>query len=489
MRKWNNSLIYLLAFLVLAAASQSLPLWGREVSAWVRARRIEASVQRLAELENWDEARRLLDVELSRSEGGASRIVLNFNLGYLLEQMAKVAPRERERELLQESTKAYRTVLLEDFDNPQAIVNPSDWKSKVAHTRLISIYAGLDDTPLSLHENMHSYCVSLNNRGFSQLARLGWERVIWRTYNRSQSISEKALYSLTQVEAQQDTLTANSLAGLPDAETWDSEALKELRIMVTADQVAPSTLGWWSSESDRRHLAAHILTNRSDQLIRQGRPSQARDLYQAAIDIAPRIEAYVEEEPLKGQKPAKLEAALGRARVFLLFPELDPQGHRFRETVNVLFDEKAFTIFERNLPLRQRYHRTLGIIYAGRGEWGKVDVVESAIFQLDMALKIEDIISEERNVPPRSLPELHRLLAKGYSHTNEPEKAARHTIDATKGYISMRDLRTANKTLEWGKTTLIPRLSGNKRQIFEADSVKLRSDIDTQQRLRKVPRG
>ena len=273
MRKWNNSLRYLLVFVILAAASQSLPLRGRESSAFVRARSIEARVQRLAELKKSNDAKRLIDAELRRSQGGTSRTVLNFNLGYVLEQMAKAAPRGRERELLQESTKAYRAVLLEDFGNPQAIVNPTGWKSKVAHTRLISIYTELDDVPPSLHENMHSYCVSLNNSGFSQLARLGWEKVIWHTYKRNQSVAEQALYSLTQLEAQQDTLTATSLARLPDVEAWDCQALKELMVLVTADQVIPYRLRWWTEEPDRRHLASQILTSRSDQLVQQGKPN------------------------------------------------------------------------------------------------------------------------------------------------------------------------------------------------------------------------
>ncbi len=331
---------------------------------------------------------------------------------------------------------------------------------EVVQDRVIDTYERWRDGAIS-PEEMLSYCDRLASNGFRPLATRGFAALIRSTHQSDPPIAEAALLRWTEERLGLGTLTGDALAELPATERWKANALEELRSLMN-DEGRRSSLSWWMGSAKRAHVAASIVARRAEQAVADGAPpARAAELYERAMEIAPDPENYGSRE-LAGRDPIRLDAAVAYARLLHAHQnEIDPEQNRVQSLVDQLFNDKMLSYANRDLRAIRRYHVTLGLILAGRGQW-----MDGGIAQLRMALDREGDLARSESREPRPQPELRLTLARGLEATGSYDAAFHQSVDAAKDAMTLRDDERSVESIERARS-LLPQVSASTRRQWE----------------------
>jgi hypothetical protein len=101
-----------------------------------------------------------------------------------------------------------------------------------------------------------------------------------------------------------------------------------------------------------------------------------------------------------------------------------------------------------DLEAAQRYHTTLGLIYAERGVWTSAIQARNAEQQLSWALdKADERQQRQRFYQP--LPELRQLLARHLDSTGHRASAGQRSSETARAYLDVDDLSSADAAAQY----------------------------------------
>jgi tetratricopeptide (TPR) repeat protein len=314
--------------------------------------------------------------------------------------------------------------------------------------RLISVYPSL--SPTWSNERLFRLCQRFSEAGLHPVASRGYEDIV---QDEARSGGSSALLSTSveawvDLQAQRGTLSAANFARLPANLFNEMPALAELKARLD-DPAAPTVpFDFWLSSLPRRHIGASALRALAQHERLAGRSGNAAALYAEALEMAPEFSAY-SEDSLRNRPLVRLETALDTAALFQANPELDPGGRKFRRMENELLSEKNMAYAESNLPVMEKYHTMLGLIYAGQEKW-ETDNWRAAPYHLERAVATAQRSAGRDPGEYQPLPHLTRMLADGLTltGTNHYDKARQLYLDAAQGYLDADDLSAADTMLK-----------------------------------------
>jgi hypothetical protein len=208
------------------------------------------------------------------------------------------------------------------------------------------------------------------------------------------SIADQAYVGLVAAQSRSGRSPWRLPAGVPA----DWSPPQELRAFMA--NPVPAAVPWWSRTADRRRVLAQAALSQGRQALSEGDVAKAERIWTGAATAA---------EPTSS---ASLDLQRELAVLYFQQPALDPGGRKFAALEHQIFAGKMGALNAGDLEAAQRYHTTLGLIYAERGVWQSTNFARNARQQLTWALaKAEERESRERFYQP--LPELRLLLARG----------------------------------------------------------------------------
>jgi tetratricopeptide (TPR) repeat protein len=259
---------------------------------------------------------------------------------------------------------------------------------------------------------------------------------------------------------------ATALLGAPPSaapasrrEATESPAFASLRQVLRAPGEAKAQdLGWWSGDVFKAHVVAEVLRA----LAAAGQGTGGRDapddqdlrteehLLELATKVAPDDFAYQGRAELKDRFPARLMAKLDLAKLYSAHRGFDPDGAKFRALEERLLDEKTMAYWEQNLPLIEKYHTVLGLIYAdpNRARW-KGDRLHSAPYHLARAVETVQRMARRSPAEFQPLPHLTLIHARGIA--DDPQQATRAQelfSNAAQGFLDEGGLAPAAEALK-----------------------------------------
>lgn len=113
------------------------------------------------------------------------------------------------------------------------------------------------------------------------------------------------------------------------------------------------------------------------------------------------------------------------------------------------------------------YHQTLGELYSYLGkDESRRSTAASAIFQLQRAMSVDEILSEKDPTDKKEVrfqPHLAELLAKAYEEDGQTRKSREVRVKAAQRYAAAEDHRAVYQVLR----PIEPNLSGSDKQLYE----------------------
>ena len=456
-------------------------------------RDVAASAQELIAKRSWDDARDLLVETLSgcgaRQNPRECRTLLKFTEGYLYEQRAQADP-ERRREYYERSAEAYGTSLDLVGENAQirknlALVLRELGELRAAEEQIRAAMAAdperTADYQLFLGDlreaagdrgaAMAFYERSLRTRpGEREAARrivslareddgvtppralelarnlreLGHDReavellevALARAGADDRATLERALPQWVRIRAELGDLSARDLSRLPDL--GDSEPVRTLERLLADPVGASGTRGWWTEERERREITAGVLRHFAREWESQGEDARAAAALERAIEVAPQVDEYPQDELASGPIPV-LDIALELAALYDRHDDVDA----FRMLEQRLFNEKSLYYARRNLGAIHRTHTVLGLIYHRRAQFTS-QWADNAIFQLTHALETgEELAARNPEHTAWPLPDLDRMLAESYAASGQADRARASYLKAARGYTELDQPRRA----------------------------------------------
>jgi tetratricopeptide (TPR) repeat protein len=241
---------------------------------------------------------------------------------------------------------------------------------------------------------------------------------------RVDNIADQAYLGLVSAQ----TRTGRTPWTLPPGVPGDWSPPQELRAFM--DNPIPATVPWWSSTIDRRRVLARAALSQGRQALSDGKLEAAERVWQGAATAV---------EPTSS---ASLDLQRELAVLYFQQPALDPDGHKFDKLEHDIFAGKMGALAAGDLEAAQRYHTTLGLIYAERGVWRSDQYARNAERQLAWALdKAEERERMEGFYQP--LAELRLLLAQGLGPLGKRQYAA-----AMNAFLDTDELAAANSAAE-----------------------------------------
>lgn len=246
-----------------------------------------------------------------------------------------------------------------------------------------------------------------------------------------------------------------------DVKTASDACRRWLRLLAetglfTADRLASLGKVWFAKDMDalQRYLGdptqmppgTPLLQDGDGELV--GRIALALGREALARGDAERASAYWwgAYRSLGPEPVVALELAREVAMLDARYPKLDTTGRRFQRIQMELFEGKAAVYRRADLEAIQRYHTTLGLIYAQRRQWGSLGNPQSALFQLSHA--VQTARRRERNERFfQPLPQVQARLARGLVATGDSTRARVTYVDAAMAYLDADDPEGATHML------------------------------------------
>jgi tetratricopeptide (TPR) repeat protein len=270
------------------------------------------------------------------------------------------------------------------------------------------------------------------------VAGLAYEAIMRATYAADTKLAERALVAWLDLLARREAVSPGIVVRLPPE--WSSPAVAELRRFLSDPWTFEASDGWWSQLVAESALRPEALSHAGlamgrDVLARGGGAESAERCWRVALRLAPR------------DSPSQLDLQAQLATLYHQRPDLDPDGSKTAALIDVLFEGKSAVIVRQDDAATERYHTTLGLILAELGRFGPRSRVDSALFQLEHARDVSQAVQSSSG-RLRPLPEIERLLAKGYEVEGLRDDAAQAALRATRAYLDVDDVRRATKMLD-----------------------------------------
>ena len=254
----------------------------------------------------------------------------------------------------------------------------------------------------------------------------------------------------------------NELAGLIDSPTDPAEGLET-----------------WGASLRRRHAIAAAMRSLAQAHRLQGSPDDAARIYEIALDIGPRIHEYDNAE-LQGRPAVPLDIALDLGSLLNTQPQLDREQVRFRSLEEELLEEKNLHYARGDLPMIQRFHTVLGLMYADRGRWEAG--WRAAPYHLGRAVKTAQQIARRDAREYQPLPHLTRTYAEGLRRTGNADDAVNLDLDAATGYLDLNMLGEVDSTLDSATD-----LSGGAPESTMKRLKELENVLEIRREIRQLP--
>ncbi len=243
--------------------------------------------------------------------------------------------------------------------------------------------------------------------------------------NQRDAIADSAMVGLVRVQAR------NRLAvgSVPRGVSTEWTPVREMRSFL--DKAVVNVAPWWRLGPERDATLAQAALAGGRAAAAGGRSTQAESLFAVGVAIAKRTST------------TSLDLQRELALLYYQHGDLDPSHRKFDALEQDIFEGKMGALQSGDLEAAQRYHTTLGLIYAGRGVWKSTSPARNAIQQLVWALdKAEERRQRQQFYQP--LPELGQLLAHHLDSLGRPGEAAQRYADAARGLLDVDDFTAAD---------------------------------------------
>jgi tetratricopeptide (TPR) repeat protein len=286
-------------------------------------------------------------------------------------------------------------------------------------------------------EELHSRCIEWE-RIQPALAPDCYQQFMTMVHVEDNAQAEAALVSWVEIVARRDNVDEHLLEALP--QNWNTTALPPLSAVLRGD-LSGATNNWWMESGPRREVWARFLLAVGQQYA-PSHPQIMEGIWQTGLKIV----------RSDHRSASSLELRRALALLYVRYPDLDPSGIKLREVVEQIFEDKMGAIRSKDLEAEQRYHTVLGLIFAGQQKWGSDHDPYSAAFQLRRTVEVaEERYRNEAIYQP--LPEIKELRVKVYERTNRPAEATKARWEAILAYMDSDQLDRAGQAIEAFQTS------------------------------------
>ena len=270
---------------------------------------------------------------------------------------------------------------------------------------------------------------------FPDAALEAYTSILWRLSDVEEPrLTFDALTRLVSLVARRGSITGQSLDVLPP-QLQASRPVSDLRTYIAAPTSSPSTDNWWVQAQTLNATLAEVGLALGRQMSLSGEIADAERTWQVGLDFVPL------------DHPTGLELRRELVSLYHRVPQLDPDGTEFSAIVAQLFGGKTGSIQSGDLAAQERFHTTLGLIYAERETWNEPSGgFQNARFQLFWAVQTAEQRSAIDRVY-RPVPQLKALLAQAYMESDEPSAAAEAYGDAVEQLLDTDQLDDAAEML------------------------------------------
>jgi len=276
---------------------------------------------------------------------------------------------------------------------------------------------------------------------FPDASARAYEVVVSMLAGPNREIAARACMRWIGVLSDAQLLSAARLDAVGDS--WLTAPLAELKTFLQEPK-RPPVGSFWRDPAGREALgraALELGLRRSAAADAVG----AEMYWQMGLRIA---EAFPEA-------PVMLDLAMETAALYQRHRELDPDGGKFRDIEQRLFDQKSEAYARADKDAIQQLHTVLGLIYVERGIWRSNLPWTNATYQLEHALST----ARERDAASGSyqpLPQLRARLAQTYEALGRTSEATATYLTAAEAYLDADDPRSAQRMLERGSAVAGP---------------------------------
>jgi tetratricopeptide (TPR) repeat protein len=312
---------------------------------------------------------------------------------------------------------------------------------ELAHRRLVNLYAFY--TPGEARVLAH--CRQMIDAGFAELSSRALADLVNRAYLSPDSVAaQQAFVWWMSLYGRNQTDQADVPSVFPIR--WRFPAFQEVDA-VWKNSSAVEALRWWRSDRlygvGQRSIVPRVVISEaldvlgSSLLHTDKRSAEGVFVLEKAYDVLTKGDAYT-----LLSKPSTipdvffdLSANLGMA--YVQYPQLS--SSRFDRLEGELFGGKGEAIELKNTEAAMKFHTTLGLIYATKGQWGSVYDPRGAIFQLWNAIRKAPA---GKNTTP-----LKELLTKGYLQIGMKDSARSMSLSMAMSYLNDDNLLMADSSL------------------------------------------
>jgi hypothetical protein len=243
--------------------------------------------------------------------------------------------------------------------------------------------------------------------------------------NQRDAISDSAMVGLVRVQAR------NRLAvgAVPSQVNPEWTPVREIHSFL--DQAAVAVAPWWKLGPEREAALAQAALAGGRAVAATSQYSRAERLFDEGVRVA------------RPASTVSLDLQRELALLYFNHPDLDPDHRKFDALEQEIFQGKMGALQSGDLEAAQRYHTTLGLIYAGRGVWRSPRPARNAVDQLTWALdEAEERRQRQRFYQP--LPELRQLLAHNLDSIGRRSEAAQRYVEAARALLDADDFTAAD---------------------------------------------
>jgi hypothetical protein len=273
------------------------------------------------------------------------------------------------------------------------------------------------------------------------VAAAGYRVVIERALPSRPALADQAVLRWAPLLARNGWLSASALAG-----PWgDWAPPRELQRFVTSADPRPEDARWWLFDARRRSALAEVALALAITPQVQADPGRAARRLEQALQFCPRYDEYAYGE-LRNERMVRLDLSRELITLYSRNPALDASQSRQRALINELFSGKGGAYESSDLAAIQRFHGTLGQIYAQRGTWAG-EGGTNARFQLENMLRTAER-RERQGAYFQPLQDVKALLAQGYETLGQRGPARAMHLRAAQAYLDTDQLDAAQAALQ-----------------------------------------
>lgn len=366
---------------------------------------------------NWQEAEDALQRMEEASPDNASRKRVSFSYGYLYQEQAAALSGESQRAMMQKAINHYLDVIRDYPDNEATHQNLSIAYSAIGepeqairslqkayqlnptaehavslgdlciqarnfnnayryydeahsrgdlpdiHNRFVSLYALSNPGASRIFE----HCEEMWGLGLKDLTARALQQVIHHEYESKPENADQALLWLLTTGKGWPAMHA-----FP--EKWNSSSIRELRLL-THNPMATDQLRWWKSGQEKKitegiwlspqAVIAQTLRAEGGRLLEKDSIPQAALYYESAQKALQSSGTFLTPRTVPG---IFFRVAGDLCMMYTNYPETDPGSVKFKRMEELLFDKKLLG-YDHKTDEAVALHTTLGLIYAGRGQW------------------------------------------------------------------------------------------------------------------------